>query len=61
VIFDGAPGKPGRITVNDDGTTSFVTIDPAITGLEFGRSAAGSALVYDAQHEYVHGSRDRIR
>jgi hypothetical protein len=41
---------------NDDGTTSFITIDPAILGLEFvvGRSADKRTLTTrDGQHTYV--------
>lgn len=41
---------------NDDGTTSFVTIDPAYAGFEFvvGERAGKRVLVIrDAQHEYV--------
>jgi hypothetical protein len=41
---------------NDDGTLSFITVDPAITGLEFvvGSSAGKRTLTLrDAQHEYV--------
>jgi CubicO group peptidase (beta-lactamase class C family) len=41
---------------NDDGTTSFITIDPTLNGLEFvvADSEGGRRLVMrDAQHEYV--------
>jgi CubicO group peptidase (beta-lactamase class C family) len=41
---------------NDDGTTSFLTIDPTYDGFEFvvADKAGGRALVVrDAQHEYV--------
>jgi hypothetical protein len=41
---------------NDDGTTSFITIDPEITGLEFvvGNSADKRTLTTrDGQHAYV--------
>jgi CubicO group peptidase (beta-lactamase class C family) len=41
---------------NDDGTISFITIDPTLAGFEFvvSDSAAGRRLVVrDAQHEYV--------
>ncbi|MFT3771486.1 MAG: serine hydrolase domain-containing protein [Minicystis sp.] len=41
---------------NDDGTTSFVTIDPAYAGFEFvvGERAGKRALILrDAQHEHV--------
>ena len=42
--------------VNPDGTTSFITIVPGMSGLEFvvGRSGDKRALtIRDAQHEYV--------
>jgi CubicO group peptidase (beta-lactamase class C family) len=41
---------------NDDGTTSFITIDPALTGFEFVAGAAGgkrTLTLRDGQHEYV--------
>ncbi len=57
VIFDfGAWKSPVASRKNDDGTTSFVTIDPAITGLEFVVAERGGKrvlVVRDAQHEYV--------
>jgi CubicO group peptidase (beta-lactamase class C family) len=57
VIFDfGAWKSPVASRRNDDGTTSFVTIDPAITGLEFvvaDRDGKRALVVRDAQHEYV--------
>jgi hypothetical protein len=41
---------------NDDGTTSFITIDPGTDGFEFvvGERAGKRVLVIrDGQHEYV--------
>src|SRR5262249_25655579 len=41
---------------NDDGTTSFITIDPTLAGFEFvvADSVGGRRLIMrDAQHEYV--------
>jgi hypothetical protein len=41
---------------NDDGTTSFISIDPTIVGFNFvvGEHNGNSALILrDAQHEYV--------
>ncbi|HMA30143.1 MAG TPA: serine hydrolase [Thermoanaerobaculia bacterium] len=41
---------------NDDGTISFVTIDPAISGFEFvvaDKDGKRSLVTRDAQHEYV--------
>ncbi len=41
---------------NDDGTTSFITVDPEILGLDFvaGSSAGKRTLTTrDAQHTYV--------
>jgi len=40
---------------NPDGSVSFITIAPGITGLEFvvGTTAKPSLIVRDAQHEYV--------
>ncbi len=41
---------------NDDGTTSFVTIDPGETGFEFvlaERSGKRALIIRDGQHEYV--------
>jgi hypothetical protein len=42
---------------NDDGTTSFVTIDPTLSGVNFvvGECEGKRALILrDAQHEYVY-------
>ena len=41
--------------VNPDGTTSFMTIAPGITGLEFvvGAGEEKTLIMRDAQHEYV--------
>ena len=41
---------------NDDGTISFITIDPGVVGLEFVVGERGGKrvlIVRDAQHEYV--------
>ena len=41
---------------NDDGTISFITIDPTIDGFEFvvgDKGEARSLVLRDAQHEYV--------
>jgi hypothetical protein len=41
---------------NDDGTTSFITIDPGTDGFEFvvgERSGKRILIVRDGQHEYV--------
>jgi CubicO group peptidase (beta-lactamase class C family) len=41
---------------NDDGTVSFITIDPSVTGFEFvvsERSGKRALVIRDGQHEYV--------
>ena len=40
---------------NPDGTTSFMTIVPGMTGLDFvvGEGEAKTLIMRDAQHEYV--------
>ena len=38
---------------NPDGTTSFMTIVPGLTGLEFVVGEGKSLVMRDAQHEYV--------
>lgn len=41
---------------NDDGTTSFISIDPTVAGFEFvvgGRSGKRALILRDAQHEYA--------
>jgi CubicO group peptidase (beta-lactamase class C family) len=41
---------------NDDGTVSFITVDPAVIGFEFvvaDRSGKRSLIIRDGQHEYV--------
>ena len=41
---------------NDDGTISFITIDPALDGFEFvvsERDGKRALVTRDAQHEYV--------
>ena len=57
VVFDfGAWKSPVASRKNDDGTTSFVTIDPAIIGLEFvvaERLGKRALVTRDAQHEYL--------
>jgi CubicO group peptidase (beta-lactamase class C family) len=57
VVFDfGAWKSPVASRKNDDGTMSFVTVDPAITGLEFvvaERVGKRVLITRDAQHEYI--------
>jgi hypothetical protein len=41
---------------NDDGSISFITIDPTLEGLEFvvaDRDGGRSLVMRDAQHEYT--------
>ena len=41
---------------NDDGTTSFITIDPGTDGFEFvvgERAGKRILIIRDGQHEYV--------
>ena len=41
---------------NDDGTLSFVTIDPTIDGIEFvvaDRDGKRALIIRDGQHEYI--------
>jgi CubicO group peptidase (beta-lactamase class C family) len=41
---------------NDDGTTSFITIEPTVQGFDFvvtGKSGKKGLVIRDAQHEYV--------
>ncbi len=41
---------------NDDGTISFITIDPAVDGFEFvvaARDGKRALIIRDGQHEYV--------
>jgi hypothetical protein len=41
---------------NDDGTISFITIDPAVDGYEFVAVERGGKrvlIIRDGQHEYV--------
>jgi hypothetical protein len=41
---------------NDDGTISFITIDPAVDGYEFVAAERGGKrvlIIRDGQHEYV--------
>jgi CubicO group peptidase (beta-lactamase class C family) len=57
VIFDfGEWQSPVGSRTNPDGTTSFMTIAPGITGLEFVVGSGGETrtlIMRDAQHEYV--------
>jgi hypothetical protein len=57
VTFDFGEWKtPVASRKNPDGTVSFITIAPGMTGLEFvaGEAAGKRALVFrDAQHEYL--------
>ena len=42
---------------NDDGTLSFVTVDPAVLGFEFVEGERGgkrTLTTRDGQHEYVY-------
>jgi CubicO group peptidase (beta-lactamase class C family) len=61
VVFDVGEWKSAVASrKNDDGSISFVTIDPAITGLEFvvaEREGKRAMIVRDAQHEYVFRER----
>ena len=46
--------------VNPDGTTSFITIVPGLTGFEFvvgNRGAKRTLMLRDAQHEYLYQER----
>jgi hypothetical protein len=45
---------------NDDGTISFITIDPTMDGFEFvvgAKAGKRSLVIRDAQHEYVFEER----
>jgi CubicO group peptidase (beta-lactamase class C family) len=53
----GAWESPVATRHNDDGTTSFVTIDPGVQGLEFvpaNRDGKRALVIRDGQHEYVY-------
>lgn len=53
-IFDGFQSKVAS-RKNDDGTISFITIDPTMDGFEFvvaGRNDKRALVIRDAQHEY---------
>jgi hypothetical protein len=41
--------------INDDGTTSFITIDPAVDGFNFvgERDGKRALIIRDVQHEYA--------
>ena len=61
----GSEGHPGKSTSasqvrvakekNPDGSISFVTISPSLTGLELvvGTGATKTLVFHDAQHEYT--------
>jgi CubicO group peptidase (beta-lactamase class C family) len=57
VIFDVGEWKSAVASrKNDDGTISFITIDPTLDGFEFvmaDREGKRALVVRDAQHEYV--------
>jgi hypothetical protein len=57
VIFDVGEWKSTVASRrNDDGSISFITIDPAISGLEFviaQRGGKRALIMRDGQHEYV--------
>jgi hypothetical protein len=41
---------------NDDGTLSFITVDPAVNGMEFvvaAREGKRALIIRDGQHEYI--------
>ncbi|HSB63342.1 MAG TPA: rhodanese-like domain-containing protein, partial [Thermoanaerobaculia bacterium] len=49
---------------NDDGTTSFITIDPTISGFDFvvaDRDGKKALVTRDAQHEYVFRENGKAR
>jgi hypothetical protein len=49
---------------NDDGTISFITIDPTIEGFEFvvaDKDGKRSLVMRDAQHEYVFNEQGAVR
>jgi len=58
VVFDfGAWKSRVASRKNDDGTISFITIDPAVEGYEFvvaSRSGKRVLIIRDGQHEYVY-------
>jgi len=58
LVFDfGLWRSPVASRKNDDGTISFITIEPVSSGMEFvvGRRSSGRTLVLrDAQHEYAY-------
>ena len=59
LVFDfGAWASKVASRKNDDGTVSFITIDPTNQGFEFvvaTRSGHRSLVIRDGQHEYVYG------
>jgi hypothetical protein len=61
LIFDFGEWKsPVASRRNPDGTTSFLTTAPGVTGLEFVVGASGpkrTLLFRDAQHEYIFTER----
>jgi len=56
-VFDVGEWKSAAASrVNDDGTISFITIDPTLAGFEFvvaDRDGKRALVVRDGQHEYV--------
>jgi hypothetical protein len=56
-VFDFGEWKSAvALRKNDDGATSFITIDPAISGFEFvvgERSGRRVLMIRDGQYEYV--------
>ena len=57
VVFDVGEWKSTVASrKNDDGTISFITIDPTLDGFEFvvaNKDSKRSLVIRDAQHEYV--------
>jgi CubicO group peptidase (beta-lactamase class C family) len=64
-VFDVGEWKsPVASRRNDDGTTSFITIDPTLAGFEFVVADSASArrlIMRDAQHEYVFAEAKEVR
>ena len=57
VLFDVGEWKSAVASrKNDDGSISFITIDPTLGGIEFvvaDRDGKRALMVRDAQHEYL--------
>ena len=57
IVFDAGEWKSAVASrKNDDGSTSFITIDPAVAGFEFvvaDKDGKRQLVTRDAQHEYV--------